>query len=76
LGLRSSNNPFILVNRLNALNQTNRSYDTVLWENGELAWEFPEEKNGTSNGTVANGPSDPVTPPSRSSDKKKVLMYV
>ena len=45
LGLRSSNNPFILVNRLNASNHSSYdTYDTVLWENGELAWEFPEEK--------------------------------
>ena len=39
------------------------TYDTVLWENGELPWDFPDEKNGTDNSTnTASKVPDPTDP--------------
>lgn len=51
--LYTSNSPFSL--NKNNTSQTNHNttkkihvaYDTILWENGELAWDFPDDKNRT-----------------------------
>ncbi len=53
--LYMNNSPFVLKN--NSTNNTTKhiyvGYDTILWENGELAWDLPDEKNITDNNTVS-----------------------
>ena len=67
--LYMSRSPFILKKNTTSPSTKNTTktvyvtYDTVLWENGELAWDLPDEKNTTDNSSTTNvngsGPYDP-----------------
>lgn len=82
--LYMKNSPFVVQKNTTTTNTTTNTttsrrvyltYDTVLWENGELLWDFPNEKNNTDNSTTTTSTTSPSGPldPSNTSDILRIL---